>query len=677
MGHNQLDKSTSPYLLLHRDNPVHWQPWSAEALNQAKRENKPILLSSGYAACHWCHVMARESFEDLETAKLMNELFVNIKVDREERPDIDTIYQTALAEMGQQRGWPLTMFLTPAGEPFAGGTYFPPDAGYGRPAFRDVLQSTARSYANDPETAAATANHLVAGLSNAADNGRGEISDGLRNHVANQLLDNVDRVYGGIGQQAKFPQPMLQELLWRAHYRTGHKSFRHAVELSLEQMCLGGLFDHLGGGFSRYCVDDRWLVPHFEKMLYDNALLIDLLTMLWLATKNPLFAHRIEETIGWALREMQLTGGGFASSLSADSAGYADTEAGEGAFYIWSDAEIDAVLGDDADLFKSYYDVDPDGNWEGKTILNRLDRPVSRDLELEQQLTELRTILWARREKRLKPERDDKVLADWNGLMIAALARAGRAFNQTNWIDAAAQAYEFVHDNLTINGRLRHGFCAGQTTNVCFLDDYAAMARAALCLFEVRSDLEYLRQAKVWVKLADEHYWDDEGGGYYFTADDAEAVILRTKSARETSVPSGNATMVGVLARLHAFTGDEAFRERARTIVEAFAGEVPADFIGMASLINNSEQLNGLVQVVVIGDPRSKQCDDILRITEQVRQFDQIVLQVPPGASVPAGHPAAGKTQVDGKVTTYICHGTTCQLPITEPDLLRSSLQGN
>jgi uncharacterized protein YyaL (SSP411 family) len=675
MERNRLDQSTSPYLLLHRDNPVHWQPWSTEALAQAKRENKPILLSSGYSACHWCHVMARESFENPEIAELMNRLFVNIKVDREERPDIDTIYQTVLAEMGQLRGWPLTMFLTPDGEPFAGGTYFPPTAGYGRPAFRDVLQSTAASYASDPETAAATASRLIAGLKGAARKAGGEISPALRNHVANQLLDNVDRVYGGIGQEAKFPQPMLQELLWRAYCRTGHKSFRQAVELSVGHMCSGGLFDHLGGGFARYCVDDRWLVPHFEKMLCDNALLIDLLTTLWQATGNLLFAQSVDETVSWALREMQLPDGGFCSSLAADSRGHGNIDAGEGAFYLWQEAEIDAVLGDEAPLFKSYYDVDYYGNWDGMTILNRLDRPMSRDLDLEERLTALRAKLWAVRETRPKPERDDKVLADWNGHMIAALARAGRAFDHPVWIEAAAQAFTFVRDNLGNDGRLRHSFHAGQAAAIAFLDDYAAMARAALSLFEIRGDPQDLRQAMTWVATADRYYWDQEGGGYFFTADDAEAVVLRNKSAQETAAPSGNATMVGVLARLHATTGEGGYRERARATVAAFAAEVPSDFIGMAALNNNSEQLDDLVQVVVIGDPASGETQDLIRVANGVSPLDRIVLQVSPGASLPAGHPADGKIQIDGKTTAYVCRGSTCQLPITEPSLLRAALE--
>ncbi len=680
MAQNRLDQSTSPYLLLHRDNPVHWQPWGAEALEQARRENKPILLSSGYSACHWCHVMARESFENAETAALMNALYVNIKVDREERPDIDEIYQSALAEMGQMRGWPLTMFLTPQGEPFLGGTYYPPEAGYGRPAFRDILKSAAVSYAEDPQAAHATAGRLITELKGATQRTKGTISPELRNHVANQLLDNVDRVYGGIGQDAKFPQPMVQELLWRAFHRTGHKPFGGAVELSVEQMCLGGLFDHLGGGFARYCVDDRWLVPHFEKMLYDNALLIELLTTLWQATGKPLFAQRAAETVSWALREMQLPSGGFASSLAADSPGHGDIESGEGAFYLWHEEEIDVVLGDEATLFKSYYDVDFDGNWDGNTILNRLDRPPGRDLEREEQLTGLRAKLFAVRETRPKPERDDKVLADWNGHMIAALVGAGRTFERPEWIEAAAHAYHFVCDNLDIDGRLRHSFCAGQAPAVAFLDDHAAMARAALNLFEARGDLHDLQQARAWVATADKHYWDDEGGGYFFAADDAEAVILRNKSARETAVPSGNAVMVGVLARLHAITGEETYLKRARATVAAFAADVPSDFMGLATLINNSEQLEGLVQVVVIGDPDLRETREMVRLAGDATRpgrtppLDRIVLQVSPSATLPTGHPADGKSQIDGRATAYICQGSTCQLPVTDPDLLREAL---
>ena len=676
MGRNRLDQETSPYLLQHRDNPVHWQPWDEEALAEARREDKPILLSSGYAACHWCHVMARESFESPETADLMNKLFVNIKIDREERPDLDLLYQSALAELGETRGWPLTLFLTPAGEPFGGGTYFPAQPRYGKPAFRAVLNAMAETYRTDREGVARNSSSLLAKLAaegrQRSDTG---ISVALMNHVAGQLLDNVDIVYGGLGMGAKFPQPLVLELLWRAYHRIRHAPMRSAVLLSAEQMCLGGIYDHLGGGFARYAIDETWLVPHFEKMLYDNALLIDLLTALWQDTRSPLFVRRVEETAAWALREMAAPEGGFASSLAADSGGYADTAAGEGAFYVWDESEIDEVLGDDAPLFKDHYDVDDGGNWEGKTILNRSNRPFSDDPDLEAHLAKLRAKLFEAREPRPRPICDDKVVADWNGLMIAALANAGAVFGRSGWIEAARAAFTFVAERMMRDGRLFHSFRHGQCKHAAILDDHADMSRAALTLFEVTGEDSYVARAESWVTLADEHFWDGDCGGYFLTADDAPMMIARTKTGRETAAPSGNGVMVGVLARLHGLTGKEAHRERAEATSAAFSAEIPGDFVGMAGLINNAEVLEDLVQIVILGDPETEAAARLRRAVHGTYVPNRLLVQVSPGAALPDTHLAAGKTLAGGKATAYLCRGATCRPPVTEPDALRDLLQ--
>ena len=366
MSSNRLGHETSPYLLQHRDNPVHWQPWDEAALAQAARDGKPILLSIGYAACHWCHVMAHESFEDPAIAALMNELYVSIKVDREERPDLDAIYQAALGLLGEHGGWPLTMFLTPAGEPFWGGTYFPPTAHYGRPGFGDVLRAIHDIYRREPEKVSQNTAALSGALQDMASRpGGGEIGPALTDRVAQRLLAEVDPLHGGLGGAPKFPQTMALELLWRSYCRGGPATLRDAVLHTVERMCQGGIYDHLGGGFARYSTDERWLAPHFEKMLYDNALLLELLARLWQETREQLFARRAAETAGWVLRDMIAPEGGFASAWDADSEGE------EGKFYVWSAAEIDALLGADAEAFKAAYDVHPGGNWEGKTILNR------------------------------------------------------------------------------------------------------------------------------------------------------------------------------------------------------------------------------------------------------------------------------------------------------------------
>ena len=673
---NRLDRESSPYLLEHSANPVHWQPWDEDALAQAREREMPILLSSGYSACHWCHVMARESFEDPETAALMNRLFVNIKVDREERPDIDSLYQNALAGLGEQRGWPLTMFLTPEGRPFGGGTYFPPEPGFGRPAFREMLQRMADAFADSPEEVERTAARLVEALKDEARGAPGSaISTALLNHIAGQTLDGVDPVYGGFGQNAKFPFPMALELLWRAYLRVGHGTYRDAVTLSLEQMCLGGIYDQLGGGFCRYTVDDAWLVPHFEKMLYDNALLVDLLTLVWRSSRQPLFADCIEATIGFLLRDMTVEGGAFAASLAADSDGHGNVPDGEGSFYVWEEAGINEALGADSDVFKQVYGVTAGGNWEGWNILSRAKPPDPDDASAEDALAGLRERLRLAREARPKPLRDDKVLADWNGLAIAALSHAGRVFGREDWLDAAGTAFRFVTDRLVQDGVLRHSMRDGRISEAALLDDHAQMARAALSLFEATTQSAYLECAEGWAAAADEMFLDRDAGGYFLAAaGDSVEMVGRVKTARETSVPSGNGTMVGVLARLHALTGREVYRERAAATVAAFSADASVHFFALATLINNSELLNGLVNVVITGEPGAADSQALLRTAHEAASPNILAIAVPPDAGLPASHPAAGKGRVDGKAAAYICMGNTCQLPVIEASALRESL---
>ena len=447
---NRLGAETSPYLLQHKENPVDWHPWGKPALAEAKASGKPVMISIGYAACHWCHVMAHESFENAKTAALMNQLFVNIKVDREERPDLDSFYQHALQLLGEHGGWPLTMFLTAEGEPFWGGTYFPGEAKYGRPGFRDVLRRISQIYTDEPDKVRANASAIKEALAQLAEADAGGLPGiGTIDGAAEQLLGLVDSVHGGIGGAPKFPQVPIFELLWRAYLRGRGPQYREAVTLTLEQMCQGGIYDHLAGGFARYSVDAVWLAPHFEKMLYDNAQLIDLMTLVWQETGNPLLEQRIAETIGWILREMVVEGGGFAGSLDADSEGE------EGRFTVWSGSEIDAVLGPEAAFFKGAYDVSDAGNWEGKTILNRGKCPELGSEAEETRLAEARAKLLAVRERRVRPGLDDKVLADWNGLAIAALSNAGLVFGRPEWIEAAVSAFDFVAAEMIVDGRLR------------------------------------------------------------------------------------------------------------------------------------------------------------------------------------------------------------------------------
>ncbi len=673
MPRNRLAEETSPYLLQHADNPVDWMPWGPEALERARAEDKPILLSVGYAACHWCHVMAHESFEDDGIAALMNELFVNIKVDREERPDLDTIYQSALAMLGQQGGWPLTMFLRPSGEPFWGGTYFPATSKLGRPAFPEVLRAVAETYRSQPETVDKNSKALREGLDRLAQNRRGgDIDRAVLDQVAQRLVREIDPVWGGIGMAPKFPQVPILTLLWRAYWRTGRDAFREAVTLSLTRMCQGGIYDHLGGGFARYSTDTEWLAPHFEKMLYDNAQLVELLSLVWQATRAPLLEARLRETIGWVLSEMRVPGGGFASSLDADSEGE------EGRYYVWSEAEIDHHLGPGpaTERFKQLYDVSPGGNWEGKVILNRRRQTELADADTEATLAAQRQILLDARAGRVRPGWDDKVLADWNGLMIAALVEAGQVFDEPGWLDAAREAYAFVRTRMTdADGRLFQAWRDGKAQHPGTLDAHANMMRAALSLYEASSDPAYLDHARAWAAVLDRHFWDPVEGGYFLAADDTPSLIVRSKSAGDASVPAGNGTLVGVMARLHHWTGEAGHLDRAHALVTAFSGELTRNFFPLTTFLNNVELLANPLSVVVRAAPDDAAAGVLTRTVLNRCLPSRMMAIVPPERILPSGHPAAGKPPLDGRATAYVCPGMSCLPPVDAPAALADALE--
>ncbi len=674
MTKNILADSTSPYLIQHKDNPVHWQVWGPEALTLAQQQNKPILLSIGYAACHWCHVMAHESFEDAETAALMNELFVNIKVDREERPDIDTIYMSALHMLGQQGGWPLTMFLTPAGEPFWGGTYFPKEPRYGMPSFKQVLEQIHQAYRTSPANVQKNTEALKKGLLDLSQaETQGQLTPQLLDIAAEKLVTMMDMAHGGLKGAPKFPQTALLELLWRAYLRGGNETYRAAVEIALTNMCQGGIYDHLGGGWARYSVDERWLVPHFEKMLYDNALLISLLTQVWRLNHTPLYAERIAETIDWLAREMITSEGGFAASLDADSEGE------EGRFYVWTKEQIESVLAPDvAALFCATYDVSVEGNWEGNTILNRLtsSRPGADDRE--DGLAAARAILLEKRSERVRPGWDDKMLADWNGLMIRALTSAAQAFDRPDWLDLAQSGFRSVcahmADEQDGEARLYHSCRLGRAQHAATADDYANMALAALSLYEATRQSDYLEKAQAWTETLNAHYWAGDAGGYFLTADDAEALIVRTRTPDDDATPNANGTMVEVLARLGHSTGTSSYFVRADTILHAFGGAVQRNFFQLGTLLNNFEYLTRATQIVIFGNPEKDDTKRLLRSVYGVSLPNQLLISVPPGTTLDDSHPAAGKGMIDGKATAYVCIGQTCSLPCTDPDALRGSL---
>ncbi|MBI3702606.1 MAG: thioredoxin domain-containing protein [Rhizobiales bacterium] len=665
---NRLAAATSPYLLQHKHNPVDWWQWGPEALAEAKRSNRPILLSVGYAACHWCHVMAHESFEDDATARLMNELFVNIKVDREERPDIDQIYMNALHMLGEQGGWPLTMFLTPKGEPVWGGTYFPKQSQYGRPAFGDILREVSRLFREEPGKIEQNRAALLARLASKA-RPAGKVTIGLNelDGAARQIGNAFDSVHGGLRGAPKFPQPAIMEMLWRAGLRSGDKRFFETVEHTLERMSEGGIYDHLGGGYSRYSVDERWLVPHFEKMLYDNAQLLELLALAFQRDGNPLFAQRARETVGWLAREMVTGEVAFAASLDADSEGE------EGKFYVWSANEIIELIGPEAGgFFARHYDVSQAGNFEGHNILNRL-HSVERGPAEEARLTALRAILLDARAARVRPGLDDKVLADWNGLMIAGLVNAGLAFDEPAWLEMAKRAFDFIARSMTKGAnnqqRLGHSWRAGRLLFPGLASDFAAMIRAALALHEATGERGYLDRALTWQRALDAHYADPDSGGYYLSADDASDLLLRPHSTLDDATPNPNAVAAQNLVRLAVLTGDQ-WRTKADRLIEGILSAAGQNLFGHVALLNALDLRLRVAEIVCTGPEANRFAQAALKLPFTER----IVLRARDASVLPPTHPAQDKLKAVSGSAAFVCVGERCSLPVTEPENIATAV---
>ena len=671
MTENRLAAEASPYLRQHKDNPVHWWPWGPEALAEAEATGKPILLSIGYAACHWCHVMAHESFEDEATAAVMNENYINIKVDREERPDIDRLYMTALQLMNIPGGWPMTMFLDPKGVPFYGGTYFPKEPRDGMPSFVSELERVASAVKEQPEALDENTGRMLQTLNKVASfNAQGALSLEDLNTCAETLVEQFDKAHGGLRGAPKFPQPMLLDFLWRNTLRTFNPKHQTIVTHTLDRMCKGGIYDQIGGGFSRYSVDHMWLVPHFEKMLYDNALLLENLTRVWQNLQDPLHAECAIETANWVLREMTLPGGGFASSLDADSEGI------EGKFYVWSEAEIDAAISDAdaAKLFKMTYGVTAEGNWEGANILNRIGAQAAVSDANKNLLESAKTDLLEARSKRVRPGLDDKVLADWNGLMIAALAEASVAFGHNDWLEAAKAAFRFVAETMSNGDRLYHAAHGNTPKQIGTSDDYANMIHAALTLFETTGDADYLARAQAWAAVLDTHFHDAELGGYFFTADDAEALLIRMRSVADEATPNANGSMVGHLTKLWLLTGDNTYRRQAQTLIESFAGAAKHQPLGVGSFMAGAEFYNTPVQIVIIGRREQAGAEALLHEIFKTALPNRVLQVIDPHDALPKGHPAHGKKQQEHMPTAYICVGTTCSLPVVNPQSFRHAL---
>jgi uncharacterized protein YyaL (SSP411 family) len=669
MSVNRLATETSPYLLQHKDNPVHWQAWGEEAFAQARREDKPVLLSVGYAACHWCHVMAHESFEDADTAALMNSHFVNIKVDREERPDVDRIYMQALHSLGEQGGWPLTMFLDPEGRPFWGGTYFPPETRYGRPGFRHVLREIARIWRDERGKALTNATALLNALRSEKPVDRAELSFDVLRAAADAFADAVDFTHGGLKGAPKFPQVPLFNFLWTMARRTDDEKLERAVTVTLTHISQGGIYDHLGGGFARYAVDHRWLVPHFEKMLYDNAQLVSLLTRVWLVTKSRLFHNRIDETIAFIVTEMQTPIGAFAASYDADSEGE------EGKYYVWEPQEVATILPPgDLERFARIYELSATGNWEGKTILNRLGSLALLSDEDEARLATNRSALLARRRERIPPGFDDKVLADWNGLMIAALAEAAAVFARQDWAEAALAAFEGIMKTLWAGGRLHHSWRQGKVRHEATGEGYANLISAALAIAQIAPNADHLASAVELTETMIRLLWDDERSAFTFASPDASMLIVRTVSGHDDATPNSNAVMIANLVRLHHLTGNPRYLELAEKIHQRFATEALNNPFGFATLLNAFTMLAEPAQLVMTGEGGDPFTSPLFRHAIGQLGPDAIIQWTNDPSSLPASHPAHGKS-AGASLRAYICRGNVCAMPAETPEQIDAALE--
>ena len=679
MQQNRLANATSPYLLQHATNPVDWRQWGPEALAEAKAVGKPILLSVGYAACHWCHVMAHESFEDEATASVMNELFVNIKVDREERPDIDHIYMSALHALGQQGGWPLTMFLTPDAEPFWGGTYFPKTARYGHPAFVDVLRSVAHVFRAEPDKVRQNANALRQALTKEPiDASDQTYSRAFLDDFAARAAGIIDQRNGGIRGAPKFPNPSILELLWRGSLRSGNSEIGALVMLTLDRMSEGGIYDHLGGGYSRYSTDERWLVPHFEKMLYDNAQILELLAAAYAETGRDLFCRRARETVAWLEREMTTPEGAFCASLDADSEGV------EGKFYVWHGDEIADILdAANAEFFARFYDVTPQGNWHHEqtgdhvTILNRLNAPEASEQD-EQRLIAFRAMLFAAREKRPRPGLDDKVLADWNGLMIAALARSALIFERPEWLNKAARAYAFIRSTMadpsTATGaRLAHSWRGGTMVTPGFALDHAAMTRAALALYEVRPHLgpehrqiDFLGDAVSWSDTIESDYIDSHTGLISINSRMANDVLTRLAPTADDAIPNAHSVHLDNLIRLASHTGNQVWLDRADKLLDALRGAVFKNPLAHCGVLNAFDLREDGVEIVVAG-PQSEPLREAALTTSYI---GRTVVDAT-ASTLPDTHIAAVQSAAADRAMALICTRTHCLPPAYVPAEIR------
>jgi uncharacterized protein YyaL (SSP411 family) len=658
---NRLADETSPYLQQHKDNPVDWYPWGEEAFTRAKAEDRPILLSVGYAACHWCHVMAHESFEDDATAEVMNRLFVNVKVDREERPDVDAIYMEAVQALSGHGGWPMTVFATPDGRPFFGGTYFPPTARQGMPSFTELCEAMAEVWKDRREDVLTQASELTAALGRSSQiASTGEPLPGPEAMAAarNTLLQRFDNTWGGFGPAPKFPQPDLLELLLRTYLRDGDEDTLGMVTVTLDAMAAGGMYDHLGGGFARYSTDARWLVPHFEKMLTDQGLLVAVYLHAWEVTGEDRFLQVLSETIDYVRRDLRHPDGGFFSSEDADSEGV------EGKFYVWSEEEIRSLLGPSAEEAIAWWGVTAGGNFEGANILHR---PVRGSLARSDAVESARRVLFEAREKRVRPGLDDKVLTEWNGLFIAALAAAGASVGREDWLADARAGASFLLDNLRRpDGRWLRAWQGGKPgRHLAFAADYAAVVDAFTRLGEATGEARWIDEARTAADAMLELFWDDGAGGLFTNGSDAETLITRGKDLIDNAVPSANGNAALALLRLGALVGEGYYTQRAEDILGLLSGLVrqhPTAFSRALAAVDLVSA--GVTEIAVVGE-----------VPELVRAVQARYL---PNAVLAWGEPYPSPLFEDRKDgMAYVCRDYACQAPVSDVDSLLAQLAGD
>jgi uncharacterized protein YyaL (SSP411 family) len=677
---NRLQYETSPYLRQHADNPVDWYPWGEEAFQKAKAEDKPILLSVGYSACHWCHVMEHESFEHEPTAQMMNDLFVNIKVDREERPDVDDIYMQAVQALTGSGGWPMTVFLTPDGRPFYGGTYFPREPRHNMPAFRQILAGVADAYKNRRDEVEKAASSLAEALDRDLLGIGGDASmlnTDLLDEAVQRIAQGFDRMYGGFGRAPKFPQPMNLEFLLRSYARTRSKETLAMVLFTLQKMARGGIYDQIGGGFHRYSVDQIWLVPHFEKMLYDNAQLSRVYLHAWQITHDEFYKRIAEDIYDYILREMTSPEGGFYSTTDADSEGE------EGKFFVWSKEELEQVLGEDARIAVEYWGVTSRGNFEGHNILHvpNDDEVVAQRLnlttdELRAKIADMKQKLYTIREQRVHPGLDDKILTAWNGMMLASLAEGARVLDRADYREVAVRNGEFLlRELMTEDGRLLRTYKAGERKINGYLEDYANLIDGLLELYQTTFDERWFVEARRLADVVLERFMADDGG-FFDTSDDHERLIVRPRNMQDNATPSGNNLMAKQLLRLAAYTGNGRYDEVARKTLQLLAEAMRQYPQAFGEALNAVDMLvKGVSEVAVVGAPESDRTAELLRVIQQPYRPNVVTALAEDDMQGEATIPLLSyRTRRNGEPTVYVCRNFVCQMPVTTADEVRELL---